>query len=91
MDFDVLAFIGRFQPFHKGHESVIRTGLSRAKKVAVVIGSSEKPRSARNPFTTRERMAMITSVFPDEVADGQGRRRIGTSTVGDIELRLAER
>jgi len=71
MDFDVLAFIGRFQPFHKGHESVIRTGLSRAKKVAVVIGSSEKPRSARNPFTTRERMAMITSVFPDEVADGR--------------------
>lgn len=71
MDFDVLAFIGRFQPFHKGHESVIKVALKRSKKVAIVIGSAEKPRSARNPFTVQDRVAMITSVFPDEVAQGR--------------------
>lgn len=71
MDYDVLAFIGRFQPFHNGHQVVVDQALERAKTVAIVIGSDMSARSARNPFTTEERIEMITRVYPNEVADGR--------------------
>ena len=71
MDYDVLAFIGRFQPFHNGHKAVVDQALTRAKKVAIVIGSDGQPRNSRNPFTTAERIEMIRAVFPDEVRDGR--------------------
>lgn len=67
-EYDVLAFIGRFQPFHNGHKAVVDTALRRAKKVAIIIGSDQQARSARNPFTTKERIEMISAVYPDEVA-----------------------
>jgi len=69
--YDVLAFIGRFQPFHLGHKSVVDQALMQAKKVAIVLGSDQQPRTARNPFTTAERVEMITAVYPDEVAEGR--------------------
>ena len=71
MEYDVLAFIGRFQPFHDGHKSVVDVALTKAKKVAIVLGSHLQPRTARNPFTTQERIDMISSVYPDEVASGR--------------------
>ena len=71
MDYDVLAFIGRFQPFHMGHKAVVDTALTRAKKVGIVIGSDKQPRTARNPFKTHERAQMIAAVYPQEVADGR--------------------
>lgn len=71
MDYDVLAFIGRFQPFHDGHKAVVDEALSRAKKVALVIGSHDQPRSARNPFSTSERIEMISAVYPEEVSSGR--------------------
>lgn len=67
MDFDVLAFAGRFQPFHNGHKAVVDEALTHAKKVAIVIGSHDQPRDTRNPFTTAERIAMISAVYPEEV------------------------
>ena len=39
-DFDFLVFIGRFQPFHAGHQAVIDTALARAERVIVLVGSS---------------------------------------------------
>ncbi len=68
MQYDVLTFIGRFQPFHLGHKFVVDTALRRSKKVALVIGSDQQPRTARNPFTTKERIEMISAVYPEEVA-----------------------
>lgn len=67
MDYDVLAFIGRFQPFHMGHKAVVDTALTRAKKVAIILGSDQQPRTARNPFTTKERIEMISAVYPEAV------------------------
>lgn len=71
MDFDVLAFAGRFQPFHNGHKAVVDEALRRAKKVAIVLGSHDQPRNTRNPFTTAERIEMISAVYPDEVRAGR--------------------
>lgn len=57
--FDLLVFIGRFQPFHNEHKRVIDTALSKARNVLVLVGSSGKARTVRNPFTFQERAYMI--------------------------------
>jgi bifunctional NMN adenylyltransferase/nudix hydrolase len=63
--FDYLIFIGRFQPFHKGHLHVVNEALKLSENVILVIGSHEKARSVRNPFTTAERAEIIFKCFPD--------------------------
>lgn len=57
--YDTLIFIGRFQPFHIGHEQVIRTALTLADNVIVLIGSANLPRTIKNPWTYMERVGMI--------------------------------
>lgn len=66
--FDYLVFIGRFQPFHLGHKSVINEALKRASNVIMLIGSANLPRSLRNPFTIEERTAMIKGAYDEETA-----------------------
>lgn len=63
MDYDYLVFIGRFQPFHNGHASVVRQALSRAGSVIVLVGSANAPRTIRNPWTFGERAVMISSAM----------------------------
>jgi len=62
-EFDLLVFIGRFQPFHVEHKRVIDTALAKAKNVLVLVGSSGKARTIRNPFTFDERKEMINGSF----------------------------
>ena len=57
--YKVAVLIGRFQPFHIGHQEVIREALTHANDVIVVIGSADEPRSYYNPFTFSERQQMI--------------------------------
>ncbi len=57
--FDCLVFVGRFQPFHRGHLAVIRAALERSAHVLVLVGSANAARSTRNPFTFEERSRMI--------------------------------
>lgn len=65
MDFDYLVFIGRFEPFHNGHTAAARHALSRARKLIVLVGSADKPRTIRNPWTVAERMVMIQAALED--------------------------
>ncbi len=60
-----IAFIGRFQPFHRGHLSVIEDLLPKFDQVLVVIGSSDKFRTLENPFTVGERHAMAKETLED--------------------------
>lgn len=64
---DVAVFIGRFQPLHIGHCTVIRAALQSAQYVVVVVGSSFAPRNIRNMFTFEERKQMIAAEFPDQI------------------------
>ncbi|WP_308874393.1 adenylyltransferase/cytidyltransferase family protein [Thiothrix subterranea] len=64
-DFDFLVFIGRFQPFHAGHQAVVETALQRAERVIVLVGSSCQPRTLRNPWTFAERETFIRATFPE--------------------------
>lgn len=61
--YDLLVFIGRFQPFHYGHKRVIDVALSKADKVLVLIGSSFRPARPRNPFSFYDRRRMIRSTY----------------------------
>lgn len=62
--YSTAVFIGRFQPFHLGHVSIINEGLRVADSVLVLIGSSDAPSSYRNPFLYNERASMIEDRFP---------------------------
>jgi bifunctional NMN adenylyltransferase/nudix hydrolase len=56
---DYAVYIGRFQPFHNGHLNVIHESLKYARKVVILVGSSNTSRSPRNPFTFIERRSQI--------------------------------
>jgi bifunctional NMN adenylyltransferase/nudix hydrolase len=63
--FDVAVFVGRFQPCHNGHLEVIQRALELAERVIVLVGSSNQPRTIKNPFTFQERKSMILSYLPE--------------------------
>jgi nicotinamide-nucleotide adenylyltransferase len=58
--------IGRFQPFHKGHYSVVDEVLRKCDDLVMVIGSAQESHTARNPFTAGERYLMISSSLSPE-------------------------
>ncbi|UNU74068.1 bifunctional nicotinamide-nucleotide adenylyltransferase/Nudix hydroxylase [Moraxella nasovis] len=66
--FDHLIFIGRFEPFHHGHEFVVREALKHTDHVILLIGSANSPRTIKNPFNFDERQAMILKAFSDEIS-----------------------
>lgn len=61
--YDLLVFVGRFQPFHLGHKKVVDRAFELADKVLILAGSANVSRSIRNPFTYEERKNMIYKCF----------------------------
>lgn len=57
--FDLLVFIGRFQPFHNGHLAVVRGALQRGERLLILAGSAGRARSLRDPFSAAERAEAI--------------------------------
>lgn len=62
--------VGRFQPFHKGHESLVRLALEETDHVVIAIGSSQAGGTPRDPFTAEQRRAMLDAVFGRDIAAG---------------------
>ena len=60
-------YIGRFQPIHIGHESIIRRMLLECDHVIIAIGSAQESGTQRNPFTAEQRMDLICNVFYREI------------------------
>lgn len=50
-------FVGRWQPFHKGHKTLIETVLKKGKPVVIAIRDTEI--SHTNPYSVFERWTMI--------------------------------
>jgi len=61
--YDIVVYIGRFSPLHKGHVETINKAFNLGKKVIVLVGSSNQARTIKNPWTWRERKNMIEEVF----------------------------
>ena len=60
-------YIGRFQPIHIGHESIIRRMLLECDHVIIAIGSAQESGTLRNPFTVEQRTDLICNVFYREI------------------------
>lgn len=52
-------FVGRFQPFHRGHAEFVNRIATDVDEVIVGIGSADLSHSVKNPFTAGERVSMI--------------------------------
>ncbi len=61
--FDYAVLIGRFQPFHFGHQRLVEHALRTAARVVIVVGSDKQHRSVKNPFTFEERERMIRATL----------------------------
>ncbi len=73
--FDVLAFTGRFQPFHCDHLAMVRYALERAAHVVVGVtnpdpvertphpASAHRHLSRANPFSYAQREALIAAAL----------------------------
>jgi nicotinamide-nucleotide adenylyltransferase len=53
-------YIGRFQPFHNGHQAVLSWIATQADEIVIGIGSAQLSHEPENPFTAGERVLMIT-------------------------------
>lgn len=59
-------YIGRFQPFHKGHLRAVKWILGREDELIIGIGSAQYSYTMRNPFTVGERIYMIWATLRNE-------------------------
>lgn len=59
-------FLGRFQPYHKGHDAVIRRISKEVDELVIAVGSAQYSHTLRDPFTAGERIMMITHMLRDD-------------------------
>lgn len=57
--------LGRFQPFHCGHQQVVEHALDTYDHLVLVIGSATESYTYANPFTGGERYLMIQRTLED--------------------------
>lgn len=55
-------FIGRFQPFHKGHVYILRKCLELAEQVVILVAKAEAVGEVNDPWSVRERKRMVCEV-----------------------------
>lgn len=55
--------IGRFQPFHIGHITLIEYCKQNYDSVVVGIGKDKSGRTERNPLTVKERKRIINTMY----------------------------
>jgi nicotinamide-nucleotide adenylyltransferase len=53
-------YVGRFQPYHNGHQSVLEHIAHEVDEIVIGIGSAQLSHMVDNPFTAGERVLMIT-------------------------------
>ena len=81
-----LVVLGRFQPFHRGHAQLIKSAEEWRKlnasemPLVIVIGSSNRPESMQNPWSSEERIAMLNTWL-----EAEGIVDVSIVSVPDIE------
>ncbi|QSG13674.1 Nicotinamide mononucleotide adenylyltransferase [Halapricum desulfuricans] len=53
-------YIGRFQPYHNGHHTMIEHIAEKVDELVLGIGSADVSHTVKNPFTAGERIMMLT-------------------------------
>lgn len=76
-------FVGRFQPLHKGHSSII--SKMENPVLAIVRGTGTSMNKERNPFNLKEQIEIIKTVHPQARVI-----EVSTGYIPDIILALQE-
>jgi nicotinamide-nucleotide adenylyltransferase len=58
-------YIGRFQPYHNGHQYTLERIAETADEIIIGVGSAQLSHEPDNPFTAGERILMITRSLKD--------------------------
>ena len=56
-------YVGRFQPLHVGHTSIISKMFDECEVVIVAVGSAQESGTVRNPFDFATRSRWIAETF----------------------------
>jgi nicotinamide-nucleotide adenylyltransferase len=78
-------YVGRFQPFHLGHLSAIKSVLKQVDELVIVIGSAQYSHKENNPFTAGERLVMIRHALKEADVDNS---RLWIVPVPDVHLHM---
>ena len=78
-------YVGRFQPFHLGHLSVVKKILEEVDEAVIVIGSAQYSHELANPFTAGERLVMVRRALEEAKIDGD---RVWIVPVPDVRLHM---
>jgi cytidyltransferase-like protein len=62
--FDIALLCGRFQIFHKAHESLVDVALKMCDRIIILVGSAQEVGTERNPFDVHTRIQMIKEIYP---------------------------
>ena len=58
-------YIGRFQPYHNGHHSMVERISEEVDELVLGIGSADDSHTTHDPFTAGERIMMITKAVAE--------------------------
>jgi nicotinamide-nucleotide adenylyltransferase len=58
-------YIGRFQPYHGGHDRVVDAVAGEVDELVVGVGSADASHTVENPFTAGERTVMVRGALAD--------------------------
>ena len=58
-------YVGRFQPFHNGHLSIVKESLTHCARLILVIGSAQESGTEQNPFDKNLRRRCIERALGD--------------------------
>ena len=78
-------YVGRFQPFHLGHLSAVKTVLEDVDELVIVVGSAQYSHTMANPFTAGERLIMVRLALEEACVDC---RRVWVVPVPDVHLHM---
>jgi bifunctional NMN adenylyltransferase/nudix hydrolase len=67
--YDLVVYIGRFEPYHNGHDALVQQALALGKWVVMVLGSDGAPSSLKNPLFADQRMVMIASCIAGDAVN----------------------
>lgn len=67
----IAVIIGRFQPFHNAHLKMIQAAASENETVVILVGSSNRSATFKNPLSFQERRFMIGTTLLAEGIDNR--------------------
>ena len=74
--YDAIVFIARCQPVHNAHIQTIKMATELAKQVIIILGSSQQPRTYKNPWSFQERESMLIPAIRHQIPENKCMIRI---------------